>query len=818
MSETAAATVPPPPASAVGLIDEAGLCESLADYFAPPGRATIARLLRAQLEFHRLTASELLYNHKALKALLAQGPVIDVAIGRVVALQGRLPGQTVPSRRAAIGAALEAALAQAAEAERTLDGVAHRGPPFAVLQRDQSARPGASPEQDYLLRSALCRETAAMRDWGLKLSFLVSLAGDDASGGVATLVDGIVADLIAAGTLPEAAEGGAAGAGAEIRRLLDLTSADRTAGTVDGGGHATLAGLSRLLRASRLPEARSALLERLRLALRSGETAGAEQRETEIGLFCEALTTLAGPDGVVGGSAMAEALVMRYARRLEQSSNTGLRQAMQGAMETLPDFFSRLSFLAALAGSELGGRAANELAMLAETLPANEALIETTLFHPFEPEALAAKLERAAAAFEATALPAEASARIRQRITGLVDTMVMRGNFIGLLDAARPQISERIEAFRSVIAAGLVGEFGGRPLIEQHIERLTERPESVPAAAEAPEAREAPLAAHFGRHRCPNCFESKSGAGMCLTCGHDESEGSRPGVHLHAGTALQGRYVVGRLIGQGGFGATYLGWDERLQAKVAIKEYFPVSLATRARDSGKLVPYTPDQQATFRDGVDKFLGEARMLGRLKGAKEIVQVHDHFEANATAYMVMELLVGRTLQRHLLEEGGAIDYRRALGLMLPIAKAVHDVHQLGLVHRDISPDNVFLLDGGEAKLLDFGAARHYVGEATGNLTVVLKRGYAPPEQYGSESRQGPWTDVYALAATLYCAIAGKPPPDSNQRWLEDTLVRPSKLGIAIPPGVEDALIAGLALNWQERPRDMKTLLQAFNRALL
>ena len=207
-----------------------------------------------------------------------------------------------------------------------------------------------------------------------------------------------------------------------------------------------------------------------------------------------------------------------------------------------------------------------------------------------------------------------------------------------------------------------------------------------------------------------------------------------------------------------------------------------------------------------------------MLARLRDVREIVEVHDHFEANATAYMVMELLVGRTLQRHLLEEGGAIDYRRALGLMLPIAKAVHDVHRLGLVHRDISPDNVFLLDDGEAKLLDFGAARHYVGEATGNLTVVLKRGYAPPEQYGSESRQGPWTDVYALAATLYCAITGKPPPESNQRWLEDTLVRPSKLGVAIPPGVEDALIAGLALDWQQRPRDMKTLLQAFNRALL
>ena len=821
MSETAAAIAPPPPASTVGLIDEAELCESAADYFAPGARAVIAHLLRAPLDAQVLTPTELLHNHKALKALLALGPVLEAAVGRVVTAQGRLQGQSPRGRREAIQAAIEEAVARAAAAEATLDGAAHRGPPFAVLQRDQGLRPGETPEQDYLLLSAVCRELAALRDWGLKLSLLASLAGDDASGRVAALVDGAIADLVAGGAALNRLWGEPPNRNTELRRLLDFVAPawplveKPAAGT---GSDAVLATLSRLMRIGHLPQARAAALEVIRRLLRAGEDGETVKREEEIGIFNEALTTLAGPDGVAGGSAMAEALVTRYARGLDATSNTGLRQAMQGTIETLPDFFSRLHFLAALAGSTLGHRAANELAMLTETLPTNEALVQSAIFHRFDPPALAEGLARAAAAFDGSDLPADARHRVQQRITGLVDTMVMRGNFIDLLDHAEPDIPRRIAALRAVIEVGLVSDYGGAPLIEQHILRLTERPETVPAPAGPAPAVIGQPGARFGRHRCPNCFESKSGSGMCLHCGHDEAEGSRPGVHLRAGSLLQGRYVVGRLIGQGGFGATYLGWDERLQTKVAIKEYFPVSLATRSQSSGALVPYTADQVATFQDGIAKFLGEARILARMRDVREIVQVHDYFEANATAYMVMELLVGRTLQRHLLEEGGAIDYRKALGLLLPIAKAVHDVHRLGLVHRDISPDNVFLLDGGGAKLLDFGAARHYVGEATGNLTVVLKRGYAPPEQYGSETRQGPWTDVYALAATLYCAITGRPPPECNQRWLEDTLARPSALGVAIPPAVEDALLAGLALKWEERPRDMKTFLQGFNKALL
>ncbi len=816
MSEAAAEDASQSPAVISGPVDGGAPCEALADYFTPASRAIIGQLLRAYLDGARLTPTELLHTHKAIEALIAEGEALDMAIARVATAQSRALGITTQARREVITTALYAALAEAAGAGRTLDSVAHRGPPFAVLQRDQTARPGESPEQDYLLRSAVCRELTAMRDWTLKLSFLVSLASDDPSGRVAALVDGIVADLIGAGTvLPLLAADGAA-YGAEIAALLDLLSA--TPARQDKGAGAILFALNGLLRAGRLPETIAMVLDRLRRLLRSGEAAPPGAREEDAALFQRAVSALVGPNGITGGGAMAEALVVRFTRRLDQSTNTGLRQAMQGTLETVADLFSRLHFLAALAGSDLGQCAVNELAMLVETLPNNDALIEAALFHPFNAELLAADLAKAAGAFEDAPLPPEVRGRLAERIRGLVDTMVMRGHFMELLDRAVPTtVSDRIDAFRSVIAAGLVSEFGGRPLIEQHLLRLTERPESVRPAADTALGREGPAIARFGRHRCANCFEPMRLGGMCCVCGHDENEAVRLGVHLQPGTVLQGRYTVGRLIGQGGFGATYLGWDERSQSKVAIKEYFPVNLATRSRSSGALVPYTNDQAATFQDGIVKFLGEARMLAQLGDVQEIVKVQDHFEANDTAYMVMELLVGRTLQRYLLEEGGSIDYRRALGLILPIAKAVHDVHQMGLVHRDISPDNVFLLDGGEAKLLDFGAARHYVGEATGNLTVVLKRGYAPPEQYGSESRQGPWTDVYALAATFYCAITGKPPADSSQRCLEETLVRPTALGVSIPALVEDVLVSALALNWKDRPRDMKTLLQAFNRAL-
>jgi serine/threonine protein kinase len=304
---------------------------------------------------------------------------------------------------------------------------------------------------------------------------------------------------------------------------------------------------------------------------------------------------------------------------------------------------------------------------------------------------------------------------------------------------------------------------------------------------------------------------------VCRECGFDPAVPVRPSARLVAGTELLQRYMIGRLLGQGGFGITYLGWDDRLQIKVAIKEYFPVSLVSRAPGGKGVVPFTSEHEEGFVTGITKFLDEARLLARLREVKEIVGVQDFFEDNGTAYLVMELLEGRTLKKLISENGGRIEFRRALTLLLPIMRALHEIHAHGLVHRDVSPDNIFVTASNECKLLDFGAARQAVGEVTGALTVILKPGYAPPEQYSQDSRQGPWTDVYAMAATLYCAITGKPPPDITKRFQNDMIVRPSDSGLGTPPAFDDALIAALSLRSQERPQTMKDLFSTLARTM-
>ncbi|MEI7610628.1 MAG: serine/threonine-protein kinase, partial [Rhodospirillaceae bacterium] len=290
----------------------------------------------------------------------------------------------------------------------------------------------------------------------------------------------------------------------------------------------------------------------------------------------------------------------------------------------------------------------------------------------------------------------------------------------------------------------------------------------------------------------------------------------RSPVHLPPGTWLLTRYRTGKLLGQGGFGATYLGWDDRLQIRVAVKEYFPTNLVSREPGGNGMVPHTTEHRQTFAKGISKFLEEARTLARLRDIREIVSVQDYFEDNGTAYLVMELLQGMTMKKYIADQGGKIEYKKALSILMPIMKALHSVHEQGMVHRDVSPDNIFMPGGGGAKLLDFGAARATAGEAGAGLTVILKPGFAPPEQYFSDSRQGPWTDIYALGATFYCAITGKPPQDSTRRLQEDGLQPPSAVGVAMPPEIERVLMTALALRRQDRYQSMREMIGALGRA--
>ena len=299
---------------------------------------------------------------------------------------------------------------------------------------------------------------------------------------------------------------------------------------------------------------------------------------------------------------------------------------------------------------------------------------------------------------------------------------------------------------------------------------------------------------------CPYCMEPLTEETPCTRCGK-KPEDYIPSVHhLPPDTLLQGRYRIGRVLGEGGFGITYLGLDENLGRLVAVKEYFPTSFVLRENSvSLGVTCYTSQGKDFYEKGRDQFLQEARTMARLDKAQEIVRVMDFFSANNTAYLVMEFLEGETL-KELVAHRGPIPAKELLDLMRPVVAAVGTIHQAGILHRDISPDNVMVLKDGGVKLMDFGCARELEGGRT--MTVVLKHGFAPLEQYTGRG-QGTWSDVYSLSATLYYCLTGKVPPRAVERSEEaDELVSPTRLGAELTPRQERALLKGLAVHTRDR----------------
>ena len=280
---------------------------------------------------------------------------------------------------------------------------------------------------------------------------------------------------------------------------------------------------------------------------------------------------------------------------------------------------------------------------------------------------------------------------------------------------------------------------------------------------------------------------------------------------LKAGCRLDDRYIVMDVIGEGGFGITYQGFDERLEMKVAIKEYFPQHLAARMNTYGSEVNVTKEEDhESFEKGKKRFLEEAMILGRLESEEGIVNVKDYFEENNTAYFVMEFLNGENLEA-IVDREGPMNMDDLVLLLEPVMKSLERVHQEGLIHRDISPDNIIITNGGSARLVDFGAARNYMaGDKT--RTVILKPGYAPEEQYRADEEQGPWTDVYALAATIYRCITGLRLPEAYRRVTDDCLSNPSELGVDISPAQEQALMKGLEVYAKDRYQTMADFRQA------
>ena len=271
---------------------------------------------------------------------------------------------------------------------------------------------------------------------------------------------------------------------------------------------------------------------------------------------------------------------------------------------------------------------------------------------------------------------------------------------------------------------------------------------------------------------------------------------------LRKGTRLIGRYTIEGVLGQGGFGITYLGIDELHEKKVAIKEFFPQGIVTRNIEYKDTVTVTfVGEKDNYEKGKERFLKEARTMAKFSKDEGIVKALDFFEINNTAYIVMEYLEGITLKQY-LRENKRIAPEDLIELLVPLIESLDEIHSQGMIHRDISPDNIMVLPDGRIKLMDFGAARDYTEFGEKSLSIVLKPGYAPPEQYQTHGIQGPWTDIYALCATMYKCITGENPPDAIERVMDDHLKKISAFGISVLPQIEEAIIKGMSVAANDR----------------
>jgi serine/threonine protein kinase len=310
---------------------------------------------------------------------------------------------------------------------------------------------------------------------------------------------------------------------------------------------------------------------------------------------------------------------------------------------------------------------------------------------------------------------------------------------------------------------------------------------------------------------CMGCMEKKGSGVTCPKCGWEE--GTQEGTScLQPRTVLNDRYLLGRVRGQGGYGITYSAWDLTFEAKRAIKEYFPKSICSRGVDEHTVRLSNRQEKESFEYGVKKFVEEAKALEKLREHPGVVKCFDFFNGNGTAYLVMELMEGRNFLEFLQEHGGKIPFDMTVGILVPVMDALREVHSAGMLHRDLAPDNIFITNNRQVKLFDFGSTRLAIREQTQNLGDH-KPGYTPREVYSGGGNQGPWTDIYSLAATMYRALTGQPPPAALDRLDKDLLLPPSRLGVKINHGCEGALLKGLAVRPAARFQTVEEFEQIF-----
>ena len=307
---------------------------------------------------------------------------------------------------------------------------------------------------------------------------------------------------------------------------------------------------------------------------------------------------------------------------------------------------------------------------------------------------------------------------------------------------------------------------------------------------------------------CMNCMKELSEPkGVCQHCGFDNASCENAAHQLECGSILAGSYLVGRVLGQGGFGITYVGMDLNLDLKVAIKEYYPEGSVTRDTHTHVTVlTYAGEKDVLFQKGKERFVAEAKTLAKFAGDSGIVGVRSFFFENGTAYIVMDYIEGETLKAYATRRG-RLPVSEALTLFRPLMRSLARVHEIGLLHRDISPDNIMLKRDGTLMLLDFGAARQMSVTGEHSNTINVKHGFAPEEQYRTRGEQGSWTDVYALAATLYRLTTGEMPPQALDRLTNEAMLTPpNQLGANFSPAQERALLRALAVRAADRTQSM------------
>lgn len=309
---------------------------------------------------------------------------------------------------------------------------------------------------------------------------------------------------------------------------------------------------------------------------------------------------------------------------------------------------------------------------------------------------------------------------------------------------------------------------------------------------------------------CPNCFGTLNVYGYCQNCRTYAIPVAPSAAVLPPRTILQRRYFLGKTLGSGGFGITYLAWDLETSTKVAIKEFFPKGYASRGTDSVCVTVSTQAGTPAFNHWLSAFLDEAQVLTNVVNMPGTVKIEDFFTTNHTAYIVMEYLEGISLRQYITQRGGRLPMKETLNIMRPVLDALLALHQYGLIHKDISPENVQIVKNREVKLMDFGAASLYNKNVT-KPYIILKHGFSPIELYRTDLKQGPYSDIYQAGATIYNCLTGVIPPVAPNRLQKDTLVRPSAYGIHIPLVQENALMKSLKVNAKDRYDNMGEFIQ-------